>query len=98
VAPEQRELQRHPWHGALEMNLLHLIGDNSISDVPHGPGLAFERAMFGMLIFLVGPNSGGGGAALDGVAHLGPAFTFFMAGLFNTAAFHFLIAACEATE
>jgi hypothetical protein len=51
-----------------------------------------------MPIFLAIPDLGGGGTALDGTTQLGPAFTFFVASLFDTSAFHFLIVACEATE
>jgi hypothetical protein len=51
-----------------------------------------------MLIFLAGPDLGSRGTVLDGVAQLGPAFALFTAGFFDTSAFHFFIAACEASE
>jgi hypothetical protein len=51
-----------------------------------------------MLIFLAGPDLGGGGAILDSMAWLGPAFALFTVGFFDTLAFHFLTAACEASK
>jgi hypothetical protein len=71
---------------------------NSIFDVPHGPGWAFSRAIFRMLIFLAGPDLGGGGTILDGVAKLEPAFALFATGFFDTLVFHFLIATYEDSE
>jgi hypothetical protein len=51
-----------------------------------------------MPIFLAGPILGGGDAVLDGVAHFGSTFAFLAAGFFDTSTFHFLVAACEASE
>jgi hypothetical protein len=51
-----------------------------------------------MPIFLASPDLGGGGTALDGVAQPRPVFTLFMIDFFDTSAFHFLMAACEASE
>jgi hypothetical protein len=47
---------------------------------------------------LAGPDLGGGNTTLDDMARLGPAFAIFSTSLFDTSAFHFLIAACEASE
>jgi hypothetical protein len=91
------------------MKLLHLIGKilnipigftraNSISDVPRGPGLAFSRANFRMPTFLAGPTLGGGGTILDVGARPKPAFAFLATSFFDTSAFHFLLATCEAAE
>jgi hypothetical protein len=51
-----------------------------------------------MPIFLVVPSFDGGGAILDSVAQPGPAFVLFTTELFDTSAFHFLRAACEASN
>jgi hypothetical protein len=52
-----------------------------------------------MLIFLAGIILGRGcGAVLNDIIRPKPAFALFMAGFFDTLAFHFLIAACEALE
>jgi hypothetical protein len=50
-----------------------------------------------MLIFFGGPVLEGGDAILDGVARLGPVFTFFAIGLFDTLGFHLSLAAWEAS-
>jgi hypothetical protein len=51
-----------------------------------------------MLILLGGPDLGGGGGVLEHGARPGPAFTLFTTSFFDTTTFHFLIAACEASE
>jgi hypothetical protein len=51
-----------------------------------------------MLIFLAGPDLGRDGATLDGVVQPEPAFALFAVGFFDTSAFNFMIAACEASE
>jgi hypothetical protein len=50
-----------------------------------------------MLIFLGGIVLDGGGAALDKVAQIGPVFTFFAIGFFDTSAFRFSLATWEAS-
>jgi hypothetical protein len=50
-----------------------------------------------MLIFFGGPILDGGSAVLDGVARLGPVFTLFTAGFFDTSAFHLPPAVWEAS-
>jgi hypothetical protein len=54
--------------------------------------------MFTMLIFLDSPGLGSGGTVLDGMARSGLAFVLFTVGFFDTSAFHFLRATCEASE
>jgi hypothetical protein len=51
-----------------------------------------------MLIFLDGPSLNGGGAILDGVAQPGLAFILFVVDFLDTSAFHFMMAAWEASE
>jgi hypothetical protein len=70
--------------------------DNSIFDVPCGPGLALGRTTFTTLIFLDGPVLDGGGATLDEVAQTGLVFAFFVASFFDTSAFRFSLTAWEA--
>jgi hypothetical protein len=61
--------------------------------------LAFGQAIFKMPIFLADTDlSGGSDDILDGVAQPDPAFALLAAGFFDTLDFHFLIAACEASE
>jgi hypothetical protein len=71
---------------------------NSISDIPCGPGLAFDQEIFKTPTFLTNPDSDGGGATLDGWVLTGIAFTFLAPGLLDNLALRFLIAACEASE
>jgi hypothetical protein len=91
------------------MKPLHIIGETldtpttfvraySISDVHHDPGLAFDREIFKMPIFLAGLILGGGSVVLDGEAWPEPALALLEAGFFDTSAFHFLLATCEASE
>jgi hypothetical protein len=49
-------------------------------------------------MLLAGPDLGEGGAVFDSGARPGPAFTLFIVDFFDTSAFQFLIAACEALE
>jgi hypothetical protein len=77
---------RGSWHEAAISNRQNFLDTltsfaraNSISDVPHGPGLAFNQAVFGMPSFLVDPVLAGGGTVLDDEARPGPAFVFLAA-------------------
>jgi hypothetical protein len=49
-----------------------------------------------MLIFLAGLGLDEGDTILDVVAQPEPALALFVVGFFDTSAFHFLLAACEA--